>query len=943
MSNNSKIEVPNIPLTQTLEDFQMVKINKNLIVICARDIFKIGSETDFGGDFSSNDNVYLYTEGLLLSSTFRLKKGVISAHTVSVAGKGVFDVSGLPGQSPDTPNQNTDEKGIIGGDGDDGGDLSLYVETTDVKSPTFHISANGGSGGEGQLGTLLTPGGDGGNGGNGGNIVTLIGLPYFVWLAKLKQIAQHKSLTDIQKGLTELLKKYPNLEKHTVIMETLTAAIQATALENSQLALENAAYELQGMIAEWNTSLESSIDISSGNYGVYGDGKINGVNGDPGKPGTLQPILFEKPINLINRSFSPFMLIHPSQCTRLLEKIKLMYLTINPVTNSQGVSDILTLLSRLQARTDLFVIAKDDSVLVKYYKDNESIIGSIGAIGQLRHVNAEATRYIDQLKSGSDLYGYDSTHVPLASFDSYNDTLDRLIANFGELQMQYNNYFESLKDNKTEMENIKRTRGSLSEIKSTAQSNLRTLKGILLKQENVIQSYQTTLPKLKKKVTDSIKTLEEDIKSYFDFNFDRLFQSLTSLAFLPESELMIATLASEFVYNGTTKITNDKDIPVNKDYLIRQMKTVTSNLTSLKEGYQSLENGTLTADDPSAGKLIATEQTILSILNDFYSKFPAQTDELKKVFQHYISNVIARNNELLSYNASVLLMLRSHGLINSADDQTEVLNDEALKTISPDLPDLVTFMSSVIYTARNQIMEMLDLTVRAYRFWSLSDLNPLTQLYENKTLPQINYATLLAIKNTLMIDSQHALERFGTNHSTFPRQSDDQGLIYELPSYQLELLQLTNQIMVRIPTVKLGTVLNDKENINIFAGMANVRVRLIRVWIDGVKTANKQLKLHIIHTGKEEICSQTGDVFSFSHEPVSKSFMYNIDTNRVIEEANFGMEQGTSNYAALGPFTTWNIIINPNENDQLDLTEVTGIRLEFHGTHYDFDSSKKES
>ncbi|MCR8842474.1 hypothetical protein NQ117_02150 [Paenibacillus sp. SC116] len=941
MKSELTTDIPDILLKQPLEELQIVNIHNHLVVVSSEDLLQIGSHTSFGEDFSSLDSVSIYAESLLLSEVFRLKKGVISAHSLTVAGKGVIDASGKPGDSKDTPNEHPDEKGLTGGNGKPGGDLSIYVEMTESQPLNVHVSANGGLGGEGQRGTLSTIGGDGGSGGDGGQVIVLTGSPYLVWLSKLKGVNQLQTVEEIQQGIKELLDLIPNSEGLSGVKESLTeiSSPADATIEHCQKVIENVSFQLLGLIATWNNSVQSSIDVSGGDYGVYGEGKINGDNGHEGKPGILQHINFDEPLNVMQKSFSPFMMIHPSQCTRLLEKIKLMYLTIDPVNNPQGVKDIAALLLRLQSRTALFDQLEVESELAKFYNEHEYEIGAIGAISQLRSVYSQTNNYLDQLAKGKNLFGFDSSHVPLASFAFYNDTLDKLIDNFGKLQIEYNNYFEQLKNNQADMEHIKRARETLSVVKTNAQEDLQTLKETLLKTATVIDSYQTIIPLLKQRVTDAIEGLEEDIQSYFDFNYDNLFQALTSLAFAPESGFMISVLTSEFVYKGTTKIMDDKDLPVNKEYLVREIRTVQADIKSLEEGYQALNNGTLTPEDPSAGRLITTAKQLFSFLDDFYGKFPHQLDDLKKVFKDYISHVIERNNKILTYNAIVLLMLRNHELIESADDRCEELNDEVLNKLSPDLPDLVSFMSSSIYTARNQIMEVLDLTARAYRFWSLSDHNPLTNLYGNKTLPQMNYATLLSIKNNIMIDYQQAVERFGTNHSDFPHDPNDQGLIYELPSYQVEILKLVKHICVKIPTVTQGTTLQEG---NIFAKMANVRVRLVRVWIDGAKTANNQLRVHLTHSGDEEITSQSGEVFAFSHAPVSKPFFYHLDTGKVMEEANFGMEEDKTNYAALGPFTQWNISVSDDDNASLDLSGVTGIRLEFHGTNYDFDSNKKE-
>jgi hypothetical protein len=116
---------------------------------------------------------------------------------------------------------------------------------------------------------------------------------------------------------------------------------------------------------------------------------------------------------------------------------------------------------------------------------------------------------------------------------------------------------------------------------------------------------------------------------------------------------------------------------------------------------------------------------------------------------------------------------------------------------------------------------------------------------------------------------------------------------------------------------------------------------LVRVWIDGAKTSNGTLQVHITHTGRETLCDTSGNTYRFTHEPITKLFRYALATKTITEEANFGCAQTTSTgtteiYAAIGPFTTWQIQVKAEENVGLDLSGVTGVQLEFHGTNLAF-------
>ncbi|MBF0423138.1 MAG: hypothetical protein HQL73_09105 [Magnetococcales bacterium] len=925
-------------LTQSLEAFQSVDVGDNRVVISVLDSLSLGDGTVFGKDYRSVGQLSLFAENILLSDKFSLSKGIVSSHGLAMAGQGTFDLSGTPGSSSDTPNQDPNAPGVAGGPGKPGGKFWLYLEDGTAIKSSFAISAHGGAGGAGQQGTDRTAGGDGGDGGPGGEVTVAVGSPSLAWLASMRTAYALSTLGAKQEAVKELVQTLPtNLPAS--LLNRLNDALAATNDVDFTRSLEDAALQLSAIQTGFASTLRTCVDVSGGIYGVYGDGKTNGKDGTPGKPGSYTGLLFGTPMDWVGDKFPQFFLIHPSQCARFMERIKLDYWRLDPVTYPDGVADLIIRLLRLQARTQPFARAAVDSLLVKYYNRNEAFFGAVNAVASLAAIYQESSQYLSQIKQGLDLFGYNSNHVPLGSLSFYQTLLKALCDNFSVLETAYNNYFKALQTQKATTDQIIATRQRQAITISNAQSQLSSLKSLTLKTARVIDGYQTILPPLKQAVEDKIKALEDKIKNHFDFNFDTFFQSLTTLAFAPESSFMALTQAGSFLYNGAAKVTDDKGLPVNKSYLVGQLKAVKADVNSIMEGYQALDNGLLAPDDPGAGKLVAEEGQILKFFSSFYSSFPKELDELKKAFQAYIDQVEARNNQILQYNAMVTLMVQNHELIQTTQAQNDKLNDTALAAMKPDLPDLVTFVSSMYYDARTQVMETLDLTARAFRFWALSDRNIISQAYGGKSLPQIDSVALIAAQDTLLSQFRQAVENFGTNSSKFPAGSGQPGLIYQVPSLQVDLFRQLNQLMLPI----VAATSDSSGSSNIFAGMANVRILQIRVWVPGAKVDNDRLQVRITHTGNEQIVATSGEVFRFSHEPVNKLFIYAPSTLRVIEEANFGVEQSLASggsattYAALGPFTSWHVTVDPKDNVGLDLSGVTGVQLEFHGTNYAFD------
>jgi hypothetical protein len=922
-------------LSQSLEAFQTLALGNDEIILSVLD-----STTDLTGTLTGHGCVWLFAEDVVATEPLDMVSGVIAVHALDSAGPSPAQLSIAGAAGTSTPSVNTGSApGVAGGPGGKAQTLSLFVESAGPYEPDFAIDARGGDGGAGQRGAGGCPGADGGAGGRGGAVTVLASTPVLAWLSQLRVIAALSTVTARQKGLNDLLATLPAADARLTPTRTaLQTAAAATTSADQLAAIELAEWALCGVSGGLEAAIHAAVDASGGRYGVYGDGTPNGTDGASGVAGEVTTVVLGASPEVASQSFPPFFVAHPSQCARLLEKARLQYLVLDPVGHPDGVTDLMTMLLRLQARTQIFVDAPANSPLIAYYQKNEATVGAVGSVAQLQSLNDQATRLLLQLRHGKDLFGNNAQSVPLGSFGFYKDLLDQLIADFTAIETSYEQYFAALATGDARMQTIKDARGQQQAVRQAALTQLGRLEGLAQKTVAIIDGYKVTLPPLKAAVDKTMQGLEEEINNTFDFDFDSVMQSLSTLAFAPESEFMMVATAGQFLYNGSTKIVNDQGVPIKREYVVSQVLAVKADVDGLTEGFAQLDNGMLAADDPAAGKLITDEQQFETLMAQFDGKFTAALATVKSTFDAYIAAVVARNNQILNYNATVLLMLHDQQLAAQATADLETLTDQQLATMQPQTPALATFVSG-IYAARSQVMETLDLTARAYRFWALSDTNLLSAAYGGKPPPEIGSAELVGAQTAILDAYQQAIEGFGTNASAFPPTPKGTGLIVHVPAGTVQLLPAINQLMVTIPVVKPGTTAEQSP----FAGMADVRVTLVRAWIDGVKTSSGQVQVRITHTGREQIASAAGAIYTFTHEPVTKLFKYVIGGGGggVIEEANFGCAQTTADdqtaiYAALGPFTTWQIKVEEADNPGLDLSALTGVRLEFHGTNLAF-------
>ncbi|MFD0396551.1 hypothetical protein ACFVHI_00485 [Kitasatospora sp. NPDC127121] len=923
-------------LTSSLERFQEVTVDGVKVVVSVMDAFLLGEGSTFGGNHEA-DEIFLFAESVVLKGRLACKSAVISVN--SLAGKGQISTSGAVGESVMTQNLDKNKPGKPGGDGTAAGALSLYLENALGDAPYATLAAAGGKGGDGEVG-VSAPGGEGGNGGDGGKATLFAGTRSAGYLVALRGVLGQKTLAAKKQAVKRLLD-----EMQAAVGTTSKWQKTLDTLKNAQAAATDAAFEgLIRQAGEYLGALQdndirkalAAIDVAGGAYGAYGPGDPSGNGGKSGSKGSRKVISFGTAEDIAVGDLPASILVHPSQCARLLEVIRLRYLTLDPVQHPQGVRDLAAVLVRLEARTRPFAALKEGSELAGHYAKYERKAGAVDSVAQLRGINQQCTVLLAQLRGGQDSFGYDAHWSPLASFDFYKKLLGDMIDNFSAIEQDYLKYFADLKQNKASMEAVRTARGKYASAASEAEEELKLIGEALSETARLISHYAITLPPLKSDLEEKIRKFQSDIENHFSFDFKQLISALSTVAFAPQSKFMIATQFGGLLYQADSSITQDTGVPVDKSYLVDQIKAVGSSVHDLIEGFKSLDNGMLQPDDPGAAKLLAVESTFRQEFDKLKSEFGVDLKEVEDAFSAYIEQILARNQQILLYNAHVLLAARDHRTIQDARNHIAALNDKALDEMRPDLPDLVSFVSRLYYASRDQIMRALSLTTHAYRMWALSDRDLIAEAYGGRTMATIDHGVLASAANTVLDAYGSAVESFGTQAQRFPAKPEQEGLVVKASQAQIDVFRTGNVLMVKLQAVAPATDMATSP----FAGKANVRASKVRAWIKGAATTNehKRLNVQITQSGTEQIVNPHGDVFDFTHARITKTFSYDLGDRTVFQEADFESESDSphKSYATVGPFTTWQIEVRPEDNSSLDLSGVTEVSLEFHGTSYAF-------
>ncbi len=655
-----------------------------------------------------------------------------------------------------------------------------------------------------------------------------------------------------------------------------------------------------------------------------------------------------------NINLSKTMFAHPTQCSMLLEKAQLLYREGDPNDNSEALQNANILLQRLKDRTEIFGDLADDSPLVKLYQANEGMIGAVDSIDTFRSINKRASSLLAQIKSGYDYYGNSYKYVPLASFSFYQKILNDQIEDYKNVEATFMDFFNAERSEEERLSDLRKSRSSLEQIIRNSDTQIELLKGRIEDTVKEIDQLQIQAKEKEEILEQKMKAFEHAIEEGFYLDIKSIFSSLTTLAFLSDNPFGWILAGGEISYNlyeGSQSVEDDTGMPVKKEYILQQLKCIDEDLDTDPAEFPKQLDKQFDDDklQDSNKMLIAKEDQLNACLKKFYGKFPKETKELEAAFEDYANIVLARNNKIVTYNAMISLILKNRALIQDSEQKLELLNEDNLKSYQPNLPAFKNLMSSLYNIVQTQVMETLYLTERAFLFWGLSDSKPVTEILRVNKTADINAALLETAQSSILSAYGKTIEKYGMNAQEFPARQYEVGVLWFLNQDQVEGFKGRYdgeyRVMFKISAVEADT---DKTE-NDFAGMADVRLTKVRVWINGAKVdkgkdGRNLLTVTLTHTGDPDtILDQNNNQFPFIHDSKSMLISYDLEvfekegmTMNLFEDGDIGQKDNGSTYALVGPFTWWQVSVHEKLNPGLDISDVDSVCLEFHGTNYTF-------
>ena len=119
--------------------------------------------------------------------------------------------------------------------------------------------------------------------------------------------------------------------------------------------------------------------------------------------------------------------------------------------------------------------------------------------------------------------------------------------------------------------------------------------------------------------------------------------------------------------------------------------------------------------------------------------------------------------------------------------------------------------------------------------------------------------------------------------------------------------------------------------------MSDVRLTRVRCFLPGAKTADGLLHITLTHMGDEALVDPRKKQMEFSHSTIPVDFKYQLRSGRYdvagTRDGIIGKLKDREQYSLVGPFTTWQIVINKEYNPGLDLSGVFDAYMEFEGAY----------
>ncbi|KPM41421.1 hypothetical protein AK830_g5114 [Neonectria ditissima] len=777
-------------------------------------------------------------------------------------------------------------------------------------------------------------------------------------------------------------------------------------------ALEMFMSQIQIQDGNLQNSLFASYRGIPGAGGAGGAGANGGKAGEGGADGMLgTPTVSEyKPANPDLSIAVPY--VHPDQCQLLLDVANRTYLAASygAEADPDRFEPARKLYEAIRHRLSFVPLLVLDDVKASPEGALTSALLSLRSqglcldpVGQLQNIRDQAQAYLRNICYGSDMFGHQGSQeddAPLTGgvgnykrksksktgtkqqaaarwtprlnctqyYDAVKQSLPNLLQLYNAIQAQQGKQQDANFNSSMCMAGIEAHITTLQQQIDLATTNGGTLDAA----GSQIEQYTPALKSMRRKIQSQVDQLADSLNGSWNINPTDILSGIAQFAANP-SGLTAASSIFSGLYTAASTVQASDGTDANKAYVVTEFLSAGSTLDQLSEAVQMTASGTINPDDAGAAKLLADEQTLQDLVNQFQTALdPSNVSHIRASLQAYASLAKRRNAAVLQYNVTLVMLVKAQADVVFYNAQNALLSSSVIMAAQNQASPILLQLKA-LDAMRATIYELLYDSNRSMQFWTVD-----SDASSKPPQPSSNYSDVALVESYLdSINQQfttwyNEMARDPINVFPPPKDRDVGGIAYFLSDDLVKAFQTPvsdradssgekeYQILFAIPCpTSRSNNTSGSLDYNPFVGYTNVRLDQVLVWLFGAAVQpNKDtndcvLTLNISQLGDDTITDDSGlTTLQFQHSAVQLKFAYdptnvtnwaaakntepkivqNLDSGGKGVGRNSVKSARQMTIAPIGPFATWVLTVSERENDGLDLSKLTGICLEFWGS-----------
>ena len=549
----------------------------------------------------------------------------------------------------------------------------------------------------------------------------------------------------------------------------------------------------------------------------------------------------------------------------------------------------------------------------------------------------QAEAMLHHIKHGQNIFGHRADFVPAGSKDYWTARVNNALAGLDKIEPAYTRYMTLTTDEKEKKKGLKAAKDTSSFRVNALEGRIRQLYKELVLTVGQITELEENISTTQVAAQDKISDVADDIKNAVGLTASDFLRALFNMVFLSESTFanaaVLVSQAGGLAEHAFGDIVGDDGSHIKKSYLVGKIAFANHDFQDLKEGY-AMVSDQIRLDDPKATMLIYKKKKLDAWLDKIGSHPTAKA--ARKAIADYVEAVQVRNQAILSYNTTVGRILRLQADIANEKIRQDEIDVENIQ-FEAGLPAQVNFMKSVYRQAKANFVESLYMSVRAAAFWSLDKDEDMKAVFGDIQPGPINTLTAHHLANNALDKISDAHEAFGSDPESFSSLTVTLNENTHPSTFAALKGGTQSYLLCHLPAVGPETPGTE----SVFHGLADVRVSTVRAWLPGASTGDGEVQVRIRQAGRETIVSPAGEPFTASH--AGKSVVFRYKSNKIGQEDAVIIDglitKNDSSFTPIGPFADWVIAIAPEDNKNLDLSELSEIKLEFKGTARAFENA----